>query len=240
MAGVTMLYPGHSAEDDFVAWSADLRRHGITEPIEVRHTWAGPTDHEMAALRALGADDQLHPTAKAAVAAGVAAIVWACTSGSFVDGLEGARDQAARLAHAAGVPATSTSLAFVDALHHLDARRVAIAASYPEPVSRCLSGLLTEAGFEVAVTASSDVPSGEDAGRWSADRIRQMVDDLGPLDADVVVVPDTALHTAGLLPQLEADAGRPVLTANQVSVWSGLRLLGRSPIADGVGSLFRA
>ena len=47
---------------------------------------------------------------------GLDALMWACTSASFVYGHEGVRRQAEQLAAAAGVPAASTSQAFVAAL----------------------------------------------------------------------------------------------------------------------------
>jgi maleate cis-trans isomerase len=52
-------------------------------------------------------------------------------------------------------------------------------------------------------------------------------------------VPDTALHTVRSLAALEQAVGKPVITANQVSVWEGLRLAGReAPRRAGLGSLF--
>ena len=59
-------------------------------------------------------------------------------------------------------------------------------------------------------------------------------------DAEVVLVPDTALHTARSLETLEEAIGKPVLTANQVSVWEALRLAGRDDAARGrdSGTLF--
>ena len=45
-------------------------------------------------------------------------------------------------------------------------------------------------------------------------------------DAQAVLLPDTALHTVDLLDALEERVGKPVLTANQVSIWQGLRLAG--------------
>ena len=58
-------------------------------------------------------------------------------------------------------------------------------------------------------------------------------------EADVVLVPDTALHTARSLATLEEAVGKPVLTANQVSVWEALRLAGHdTPARPGFGTLF--
>jgi maleate cis-trans isomerase len=57
-------------------------------------------------------------------------------------------------------------------------------------------------------------------------------------DAQAVLLPDTALHTIGLLDALDARVGKPVLTANQVSIWQGLRLAGADARRPGLGALF--
>ena len=56
--------------------------------------------------------------------------------------------------------------------------------------------------------------------------------------AQAVLLPDTALHTVGLLDALDARVGRPVLTANQVSMWQGLRLAGADIARPDLGALF--
>ena len=53
------------------------------------------------------------------------------------------------------------------------------------------------------------------------------------------MIPDTALHSAAWLEDLEAAAGKPVLTANQVSFWEGLRLCGKLTPQSSLGTLFR-
>jgi maleate cis-trans isomerase len=58
-------------------------------------------------------------------------------------------------------------------------------------------------------------------------------------DAAAILLPDTALHTVRWLEDLEESVGKPVLTANQVTVWEGMRLAGCSPAVAGLGSLFR-
>lgn len=59
-----------------------------------------------------------------------------------------------------------------------------------------------------------------------------------PPDADGVLIAGTGFRCVAILEDLERDLGRPVLSANQVSLWHCLRLSGvRTPI-DGYGSLF--
>jgi maleate cis-trans isomerase len=56
--------------------------------------------------------------------------------------------------------------------------------------------------------------------------------------AEAVLVPDTAMHSLAWVDELEAAAGIPVLTANQVTIFEGLRLGGRIPPLPGLGALF--
>ena len=236
MPTVVMLYPGHSAEDDYPA----LERRLPGTALPVVHTWEGPTEHDVAALRALGAEQPLRAAAVRARGLHPDAVMWACTSGSFVYGTDGVREQAGWIADAAGVPASSTSLALLAALSHLGATRVSVAATYPSAVTDHLTGLMTDAGLEVTAVTHADVPSGEDAGRLSPDDVVRMVGGVSrPSGTQAVLVPDTALRTTELLPRLEAEVGMPVVTANQATTWYGLRLAGWTGTAPGLGALLR-
>ena len=53
-----------------------------------------------------------------------------------------------------------------------------------------------------------------------------------------LIVPDTAMHTLAIIDRLENAVGKPVLTANQVTVWKGLDLVGPVPPLHGLGTLF--
>lgn len=233
---VVMLYPGRSAEDEFPALESHLG--GVRLPVV--HTWEGPTEHSVRALRALGGRDQLAPAAaKARRQHQPDAVVWACTSGSFVYGPDGVREQAQWMASAAEVPASSTSIAFLESLRSLGARRVSVAATYPAAVTRHFTDLLASDGVAVCAVTSGDVPSGEDAGLLDPGQVTELVLGGGhPDEAEAVVVPDTALHTIGRIADWEVELGRPVLTANQVSAWHGLRLAGWQGSTPGLGALF--
>ena len=56
--------------------------------------------------------------------------------------------------------------------------------------------------------------------------------------AEAILVPDTAMHTLEIVDDLEAATRKPVLTANQVTVWKGLDLHGPVPSLPSLGSLF--
>lgn len=60
-----------------------------------------------------------------------------------------------------------------------------------------------------------------------------------PAAADGVLIAGTGFRCVAILDALERDLGRPVLSANQVSLWHCLRLSGVRAQPAGYGSLFR-
>ena len=196
--------------------------------------------HRVDALLDTGGEDVLTEGAHRAAALGVDATVWACTSGSFVYGRDGARRQVEWVRRASGTPASSTSWAFVHALAGLRVSRVTLAATYPEEVSRRFAAFLTAAGIDVVSLNSHGIITAAEVSRLDPNEVVGFVTSNGHPRAGAVLVPDTALHSAHLVEPLEALLGKAVLTADQVSVWEGLRLAGDTrPRASGPGTLFR-
>jgi maleate cis-trans isomerase len=136
------------------------------------------------------------------------------------------------------VPASSTSLAFVAAARALGLTEVAVVATYPDDVARLFADFLHCAGLGVASTRSHDILTAAEVGTLDGERLRAIAAAGDHPAAGAVLLPDTALHTAAHIAALEAALGKPVLTANQVSAWEGLRLTGASRRCRGLGALF--
>ncbi len=229
------LYPGHAAEDDYPRLAGRLP---CRPEVHVVHTSVGEDAHRVDALLDLGGPDRLADGARRLEGL-VDVAIWACTSGSFVFGRDGARAQADAIGERLGVPASSTSFAFAAAIEQLGAARVAIAATYPEDVAQTFASFLRAGDVDVVAVGAEDVITATEVGTFGADRVRSFVRSGDHPRADVVLVPDTALHSVDVVDQLEDDLGKPVLTANQVTMWHALRLAGVDPTADGPGTLFR-
>lgn len=192
------------------------------------------------ALAEVVADDaEMTRATRSLIAARPGVVAYICTSGSFVGGLAGER-RTREVMTAAGAPqALTTSGALLDALGVLDAHRVAIAAPYVEEVGERLLAFLRDAGHEpvslVSLGLSGDIPS------VTGDRVIQMAVDADRPDADAVFLSCTNLRTFDVLEEIETRLGKPVLTANQVTLWAALRLIG-APASAAVRdqALFRA
>ena len=85
---------------------------------------------------------------------------------------------------------------------------------------------------------SHDILTAAEVGTLDGQRLRAIVAAGDDPAAEAILLPDTALHTVAHVAALERALGKPVLTANQVSAWEGLRLAGAQLRCTGLGTLF--
>ncbi|WP_419995294.1 decarboxylase [Streptomyces boninensis] len=231
------LYPGFSAEDDYPRLERMIGG-GVRLPLV--HTDIGEDAHRVDALLEMGSAARLAAKVDEVKRLGAQVVVWACTSASFVYGWDGAKEQVRQLSAEAGLPASSTSFAFAGAVEALGVRRVAVAATYPDDVAELFAGFLKSAGAEVVSRQASGIITAAEVGTWGQEEVLALARGGDHPDAEAVLLPDTALHSAAYITALETELGKPVLTANQVTVWEGLRLLGEQvgPVPE-LGELFQ-
>jgi maleate cis-trans isomerase len=91
---------------------------------------------------------------------------------------------------------------------------------------------------EPAVVRASGIITAAEVGTWGYDEVLALARSVDGPDIEAVLLPDTALHTAAHITDLEKELGKPVLTANQVTVWEALRLADRKVNAPDLGTLF--
>lgn len=230
------LYPGYAAENDYPLLAGRL---GADVSVDVVHTSVGEDAHRVDALLDLGGRERLRDGARELAGLRPDAAMWACTSGSFVFGWDGAGEQVTTLEQELGVPVSSTSFAFVHAAQALGVRRVTVAATYPDAVADRFRDFLASGGLDVLRLRGHDVETAAEAGTLGGSRVRRMALAVDTPDAEAVLLPDTAMHTAAAVAELEDACGKPVLTANQVTVWMALRLAGRAESHGGLGRLFQ-
>jgi maleate cis-trans isomerase len=238
---IGFIYPDHAAEDDYPLAEQLLGGMAADEGdirLAVEHIY-GTDKHAVAELLDLGSETRLAEGAALLKKHEPDAVIWACTSGSFVYGWDGAQDQIDRLRAVAGVPASSTSFAFVHAARALDVKRVAVAASYPDDIAQLFVDFLKAGGVEVVSMASADIVTAAEVGAMAPEAVVELAVSHDHPDADAVLVPDTAMRTLQEINAVEAALKKPVLTANQVTVWEGLRLTGRHRLVRSLGALFR-
>jgi maleate isomerase len=160
-----------------------------------------------------------------------AVYAYGCTSGSFVNGVAGERRMVEAMRAAGDAEAVTTSGALVQALSYLGVDKIAMATPYDCQVTARLSSFLREAGVDVVGSAHLGL-TGEIwkvSNETTADLIRR----ADCAQAEAIVVSCTNLATYDVIGALEYELDKPVITANQVTMWAALRLIGRRGVGPG-------
>jgi maleate isomerase len=158
-------------------------------------------------------------------------VAYACTSGSFAGGLAG--EEAVRRAMCDGGAdyAVTASGALLEALAEVGASRVAIATPYVSDVTDLLCDFLEEAGIETVSRTDLRLE-----GRiWTVpyERTLELIIATDHVEAEAIFVSCTNLATYDLIPRVEEALGKPVLSANQVTMWAALAAMKRSAVGPG-------
>ena len=156
-------------------------------------------------------------------------VAYACTSGSFVNGANGERALVEVMTDAGAPAAVTTAGALVEALTTLGTSRIAVATPYVATVTERLHGFLDDHGVEVITS----VGLGLQEQIWKVG-YRQVIDIVRSADrpeAEAMFISCTNLPTYDIIGPLEAELGKPVLTANQVTIWAALRAMGLQAVA---------
>lgn len=158
-------------------------------------------------------------------------VAYACTSGSFVHGHAG--ELALRVAlRAAGVPhAVTASGALADAVAALGVRKLAVATPYDAMVTARLRHFLAEHGIEVVTTSYLGLT--ERIWALDYDEVAALVRRSVTPECDAVFLSCTNVPSYDVIAPLERELGIPVLTANQVTLWAALRVLGLGLVGPG-------
>lgn len=204
----------------------DLEKY-VGDWLKVKIAWHPTTDkHALVELRKEGSEAILLAAAAKLITFRPQAVAYACTSISFAGGFNAALQQVAAIEQRVKAPVTSTSLAFVRAILALGNPPVAVAASYPLKVAEQFVRFLQEAGIRPVSLSVGDATTGAEANRFTSKEVSALVTRANCNEAGVVLVPDTAINTLEYLADLEDACGKPLLTANQVTVWDVLRVAG--------------
>ena len=171
--------------------------------------------------------------------ASVDLVVYACTAGSFYKGRGYDREMMSMIERTAGVPAVATAPAAADALDHLGVKAISVTSPYGDWRDERLRVYYNEAGFKVLNVEGEPVAAAagnsgicdqppESVVEFSASVCRP--------EAEALFCSGTAWRSMEAVPELERRLSRPVVSANQATVWATFKKLGIEP-NPGYGSL---
>jgi len=170
-------------------------------------------------------------------AAEVDIIVYGCTTGSLLEGIEWERKLRTSIEEQIRIKTITTALAVIEALHALNISKLVVATPYIEELNQLERKFLEDSGFRVLNIKGLNIIKNTDIGRqppWTAYRL---VREIFVPEADGVFISCTNFRTIEIIELLEKDLKRPVISSNTASLWLALRKLGISPNIKGFGRL---
>jgi maleate isomerase len=173
-------------------------------------------------------------------------IIYAWTVGSYLLGTAGEQELVNRVKdHSNGIPVLMSAPAATAGFQALEARRIALvhAPFFTDDFDEKGVSYFEERGFDVVHASHMlppvAVPHPNTGAVASPAAIYEWVRSHVPSSAQAVFIGGNALRAIGVITALEEDLGRPVLTANQVSLWCALRMAGAEVAVHGYGQLFK-
>ncbi|APZ55432.1 aspartate/glutamate racemase family protein [Salipiger abyssi] len=221
---------------------ADLRRIGVIGPAGNmalewefhRHLPRGVTMNHARAMRPGGTAltaGSLTEMGRNAIAAAESLVrtrpellLYACTSGSFVEGPDTVDAVSDEITRATGLPALTASRAVLEALQALGARSVFLLTPYPEAINQAEIGFLNAAGLNVTGCVAHACTERYPIGAVASEETEALLlaHEEAARQADVVFISCTNLLSFDIVPGLEARLGRPVISSNLSLLWAAL------------------
>lgn len=158
-------------------------------------------------------------------------VAYLCTSGSFINGPEYEASLRRAILEAGAPAAVTTSGALMEAIEKLGTTRMSIVTPYDAELTDRLVAFLGD--LDVEVLRSHYLGLG--GGIWRVN-YRTVVEQILAADdprAEAIFVSCTNLPTYDIIAPLERELGKPVLTANQLTVWACLGRMGLPMVGPG-------
>lgn len=168
--------------------------------------------------------------------ADVDVIAWNGTSGSWV-GPEHDQDIAAVITRTTGVPATTSTLAYLDAFERFDIRSVALLTPYTRDVNEQVVARYDKQGIRVVADRALGLSDNESFARVTPEELLPPSRELLEESPDALVYLCTNLYGAPVVQTVEAESQVAALDSVAVTLWKCLEIAGARLLDERWGRL---
>jgi len=187
----------------------------------------------------VGMAEQAERSAKELGTTKCGAIVYGCTSGSFVGGVEWEANIARKIAEASGTTAITTSGAIVKALANYNVKKISIVTPYIPELNELEKKFLESNGYEVVSSAGLGLDDNISIGCQMPEKTYSFARSVVTPETELLLVTCTDFRSIEFIKKLEQDLGIPVLSSNLCGFWAALRAGGIDDRLAEWGSLFQ-
>ncbi|MBV4482108.1 maleate cis-trans isomerase family protein [Pseudomonas khavaziana] len=168
---------------------------------------------------------------------------YACLVAIMAMGLGYHRNSELRLRQAtanndANAPVITSAGALIEGLKVMGAKRIAIVAPYMKPLTELVVNYIRAEGFEVVDWRALEIPDNLEVARHDPANLPAIVAGMNLEGVDVIVLSACVqMQSLPVVAKVEAQTGKPVLTAAIATTYAMLKALDLEPIVPGAGAL---
>jgi maleate isomerase len=152
-------------------------------------------------------------------------IAWNGTSGSWM-GPEMDRQLAEAIKSQTGIPATTSTLAYLDAFSHFDIESIGLITPYTQDVNQAVVDQFEARAVQTVGEIHFGLSDNESFARLGPTELSPGARQLAASGPDALVVLCTNVYGAPLAEQIEVDTGVPLLDSVAVTLWRTLTMAG--------------
>ncbi|MFQ4149752.1 aspartate/glutamate racemase family protein [Arthrobacter sp. LAPM80] len=178
----------------------------------------------------------MRDAARLLATADVDVIAWNGTSGSWL-GVDHDRELASQIQAATGIPATTSTLAYMDAFASFGTESISLFTPYTQDVNSKIINAYAEHGLITVADHALGLSDNESFARVTTDELRPGSLKLAASAPDAVVYLCTNLFGANIAAEIEEQTNIPVLDSVAVTLWQCLKLANAPLLAPHWGRL---
>lgn len=167
------------------------------------------------------------------------AIIFGCTSGSFISGGGQNHMIVQKVEDICGCPVITASQAMLDAIKVLKVKRLTLATPYTEDINQKEKAFLEANGIQVVAMKGWQIVPYEELRTQTVERTEKLVLETDAPESDAVFISCTNIEGFHICENLEKKIGKPVLSSNLVCLWALLRAINNEVVIDDRGILLR-
>lgn len=180
---------------------------------------------------------QMERAADELATAQVNIIIFACTSGSFVGGIEWENKLTKKIMSLTSIKAITTSGAVVGALREMKSKKIVMATPYIPELNELEKSFFELKGFKILNSKCLGLCENTKIGSLSPEVAYKLAKEVYLPESDAIFISCTDFRTIEIIEKLETDLDIPVITSNQASIWAALRGCGIKDSIKGYGKL---
>lgn len=166
-------------------------------------------------------------------------LVFGGTSASFLHGTAWDRMLVGHFEEWSGLAGrcTTTSTASIAALKAVDAGPISLVTPYRQEVIDRASRFFGENGHRVVASVGLGITSDRELAEVPLERVFDLAVETDTDESSAVFISCTNFASVGAIAALEAELGKPVISAVQASFWYALQIAGARAARPGFGAL---